>query len=100
MRVEGKKEEYQNLKSQCYFHYAEKVQSAQVKVSCEVPMEKFIEEHEYIKNYSIDTDSKLRILPKDKVKEMIGRSPDITDSLMMRSVFDIKPKKAREDTAG
>jgi len=95
IKVEGKKVEYQNLKSQCYFYYADKVQNSEVKVSCEVPNDKFTEEHEYIKNYSIDTDNKLRVLPKDKIKEMIGRSPDITDSLMMRSVFDFKPKRAK-----
>jgi len=94
LKVANKHEDYANLKSQCYFYYANKVNASEVYVDCEVPKDKFIEEHEYIKNYSIDKDQKLRVLPKDKVKEMLGRSPDITDALMMRSVFDLKPKKA------
>lgn len=94
-RQEGKREEYANLKSQCYFHYAKLVNDAKIFVNCNVPNDKFIEEHEYIKNYSVDKDQKLRVLPKEKVKEMIGRSPDITDALMMRVVFDIKPRGVR-----
>jgi len=95
LRVAGKKEEYANLKSQCYFHYAKKVNDAEVFINCEVPRDKVTEEHEYIKNDSIDTDGKLKVMPKQKVKEMIGRSPDIADALMMRSVFDLKPRAPR-----
>jgi hypothetical protein len=29
-------------------------------------------------------------VPKDKVKEMIGRSPDEWDSIMMRYYFELK----------
>jgi phage terminase large subunit len=32
------------------------------------------------------------VLPKDKVKELIGRSPDFADTLMMREWFELKPK--------
>lgn len=99
-RQKGKREEYANLKSQCYFHYAKIVNDAKIFVNCNVPNDKFIEEHEYIKNYSVDKDQKLRVLPKEKVKEMIGRSPDITDALMMRVVFDIKPKGLKIEKHG
>ena len=39
----------------------------------------------------IDKDGRLSIIPKDKIKEMIGRSPDEWDSIMMRYWFEIKP---------
>jgi hypothetical protein len=39
----------------------------------------------------IDKDGRLAIIPKDKIKEMIGRSPDDWDSIMMRYWFEIKP---------
>jgi hypothetical protein len=32
----------------------------------------------------------LRILPKEKIKENIGRSPDWRDVLLMRVYFDLK----------
>lgn len=39
----------------------------------------------------MDHDGKLRILPKDKVKEGLGRSPDFADNLMMRMVLELVP---------
>ncbi len=91
--VQGSREEYANLKSQCYFYYARQVSASKVFVNCEVDEQIFNEEHEVIKNYTVDKDQKLRVLPKEKVKELIGRSPDITDALMMRSIFDLKPRR-------
>ncbi len=49
------------------------------------------EEMEQIKMKDMDKDSRLSIIPKDKIKEMIGRSPDEWDSIMMRYWFEIKP---------
>jgi phage terminase large subunit len=33
------------------------------------------------------------VLPKEKVKEIIGRSPDFSDAMMMRMYFELVPKK-------
>ena len=49
------------------------------------------EEMEQIKMKDMDKDGRLSIVPKDKIKEMIGRSPDEWDSIMMRYWFEIKP---------
>jgi hypothetical protein len=40
---------------------------------------------------------KLRVLPKEKVKEGIGRSPDFADVLMMRMVFELRPTPVGTD---
>lgn len=90
-KITNKKENYLNLKSQCYFKYAEKVNNNEVYIICgdEEIKEKIIEEHEYIKKDKIDKDGKVCILPKDKVKEQLGRSPDYSDAMMMRLWFDI-----------
>jgi phage I-like protein len=40
----------------------------------------------------MDKDGKKQIMPKDKVKEVIGRSPDFSDTLMMRMYFEYAPK--------
>jgi hypothetical protein len=37
----------------------------------------------------MDKDGRKKILPKDKVKEAIGRSPDHSDALMMRMWFEM-----------
>ena len=47
------------------------------------------EELEMVKNRSMDTDDKLAVLRKDEIKEFIGRSPDFTDTLMMREYFEL-----------
>ena len=50
-----------------------------------------IQELEQVKQYNMDKDGKRQVLPKDKVKEIIGRSPDFADTLMMREWFELKP---------
>lgn len=88
--------QYANLKSQCYFYYANKCQHNEVYIK-KMPSkyrEHFIEEHGEIRNASIGTDQKLTVPKKDHIRELLGRSPDITDALMMRSIFDIrKPRR-------
>jgi len=48
-------------------------------------------ELEQVKRDKIDSDGKLQLLSKEKVKESIGRSPDYSDALMMRMYFCFKP---------
>jgi hypothetical protein len=40
----------------------------------------------------MDKDTKKQVLPKDKIKAAIGRSPDFADSLMMREWFELAPQ--------
>lgn len=93
---ERKNVEYRNLKSQCYFHLAERINNAKIYLSKPFAehSEKIIQELEQVKRHNVDKDGKLEVLPKDKVKEILGRSPDYADALMMRMFFEIeyKPK--------
>jgi len=96
VEVQGRKQNFNHLKSQCYFHLAEKVQKGEIYVSenrTEV-RQSIIQELEQVKRDKIDMDGKLSVIPKDKVKENIGRSPDFSDMLMMRMYFEVK--KPRE----
>lgn len=88
-----KAENYRNLKSQCYFMLADKINKSGMYIDCQdVEMrEKIIEELEQVKRHNIDKDNKVEIMPKDKVKALIGRSPDFSDTLMMRMWFDLVP---------
>lgn len=38
----------------------------------------------------MDKDGKKQVIPKDKVKELLGRSPDYSDMLMMRCWFELR----------
>jgi len=86
--------EYQNLKTQCYYKLAEKIQRNEVFIDCSdgYVQDLITKELEQVKRDKIDNDGKLRIIPKEKVKELIGHSPDYTDALMMRLWFELSPK--------
>lgn len=87
-------ENYNNLKSQCYFRLAERINKGQLYIDCkDIEIKKLIiQELEQVKQYNMDKDSKRQVLPKDRVKEIIGRSPDFSDTLMMREWFELSPK--------
>jgi hypothetical protein len=86
-----KNEQFNNLKSQCYFKFANRVCKHGYYVVCNEEEKQLItEECEQIKKDNIDKDGKQCIIPKDKVKELIGRSPDYSDMLMMREWFELK----------
>jgi phage terminase large subunit len=87
-------ENYNNLKSQCYYRLAERINKGGLYIDCEDPQIKadVIQELEQVKQYNMDKDGKRQVLPKDKVKEIIGRSPDYSDTLMMREWFELAPK--------
>jgi hypothetical protein len=99
-----KDENYFNLQAQCCYKLAEKINENAVNISADISgtqQDEIIEELEQLKSYDLDKDGKLRILPKAKVKESIGRSPDWRDMLMMRMYFDLIPaKKIRARTFG
>jgi phage terminase large subunit len=88
-------ENYENLKSQCTIKMAKKICDKEVGELCNDEHVKDItsEEMEQVKLKDIDKDGKLGIVPKDKVKEMIGRSPDEWDSIMMRYYFEMNKHK-------
>ena len=83
---------YVNLKSECYYMLAEKINKREMFIRCDdVNVRKSLnEELEYVWRHNADKDNKLAVMPKDKVKEKLGRSPDISDMLMMRMYFELK----------
>jgi len=88
------KPNYLNLKSQCYYRLADRVNTSGLYIDCTDPTikEMIIAEMEQVKQHNMDKDGKKQVVPKDKVKELIGRSPDFSDTLMMREWFELKPK--------
>lgn len=90
VKEKGKKVEYKNLKSQCTFHFANKVNESEVFIECEIDRAKVSEELGVLKNARFGKDGKLEVSSKQAIKEIIGRSPDYADMLIMRSYFDLK----------
>lgn len=86
-------ENYENLKTQCYFKLAELINNREmwiVEKKSPEQVEKITEELGQVKRRDPDADGKLKIIRKEEVKQNIGRSPDYADMLMMRCYFVVK----------
>jgi len=92
------KRNFKNLKSQCGWKLAELINEH--KTSLQVPeyRDEIIEDLTAIlKQKDIDSEGKLQLISKDKVKEIIGHSPDVGDTLLMRAFFELKKEASSED---
>ena len=86
---------YGNLKSQCFDFLAEYINTGKIGIYKDIPAdmrEKLIEELEQVKRKNADKDGKFYVEPKEKIKEMLGRSPDLADCMMMRMFFEVAMK--------
>lgn len=85
--------EYQNIKTECAFKLAELINERKIKILC-TPEQKqaIIEELGVLKRDKVDNDEgKKRIISKESMKELINKSPDYLDMLIMRMYFEVKP---------
>lgn len=88
----GKPENYFNLQTQCAYKLADVINQNQIFIECDLSdkhKEEIIEELEQLKSYNDGNEGKLRILPKEQVKQNIGRSPDWRDIFLMRYYFEL-----------
>lgn len=96
-------ENYQNLKTQCYYKSADRVNSGGYRVAEEVAgrmydnrntiRQRLITERRAIKRDKADSDGKLKIIPKEKMKALISNtSPDLMDAFMMREYPELVPQ--------
>jgi hypothetical protein len=96
--VKGKRENFNSLKSQCYFHLADRVNQAEIYIDRDgvgrEDISRIVTELEIIRRDDSDVDGKVKVEPKDKMKERLGgKSPDYADMLMIRSIFDLKVRR-------
>lgn len=93
--VNGKeiKENYRNLRSQCGFMLAHKIVNHEIAITdknlSEETKEMIIEDLQQLKQKETPIESPLQLIPKDEIKEALGRSPDFGDMMMMRMYFEI-----------
>ena len=83
------RQNYGNLKSQLYFTLAEYINAGKIWVQPTGDRDTIIEELEQVKKDKEVTDEKLRVVKKETVKEMLGRSPDYSDCMSFRLIFEI-----------
>ena len=87
--------EYANLRSECGFKLAELINQRKIHIICdtEITKQTIIEEIEQLKLSGLYSDeSKKRLIKKEVMQKNLRRSPDFLDVLMMRMIFEIKPK--------
>lgn len=85
--------EYKNLRSQCVFTLAGLVNDHKIGVSVQDGRLKsqLIEELSNYQDVSAG-DGKRMATQKDDIKEIIGRSPDVSDTFLMRMYFELTDK--------
>lgn len=91
--IRGEQKNYYNLRSQCYFKLADIVNENRMYLKDEPvnDRERVVKELEQIKQVDIDKDGKIKVIPKEIIKQTIGHSPDEADNLMMRMWFELVP---------
>ena len=85
-------ENYQNLQTQCAYKLAEHINASELGVDPDLvspaDMEQITLELEQLQTWKVDDEGKLKIKPKEEIKQDIGCSPDWRDMFLMRCWFD------------
>ena len=92
---------FANLKAQCAYYAAEKINKRRAAVRTKDAQIKqwLSDDLEQIKEQNVDSDEKKRqLIPKEETKIVLGRSPDFGDAFIMRAIFDLKPPKKHAET--
>lgn len=95
-RGESQKQNYKNLRSQCGFMLAEAIKKHQFAITApidEATREMIIEDLQQLKKKETPIESPLQLIPKEEIKEALGRSPDFSDMMMMRMYFELLEKE-------
>jgi phage terminase large subunit len=82
---------FKNLKSQSAFKLAELLNDHKIRFDTIDYRDEIIEDlSALLKQKDIDSEGKLTIIPKDDVKAVITRSPDVGDTIIFRMFFEIQ----------
>ena len=93
VKVDGEKENFGNLKSQLYFYLAKFINEGKIYVRANPKLrESITSELELVRRKDVDKDGKFWVLPKQDVKDLLGRSPDYSDMMAYRMIFEITNK--------
>jgi hypothetical protein len=87
---------FTNLKSQCYVKLSELFKEGKVSINLMDPttVDELTQELLSVKLKDIDKDNKVGVQSKDEMKKVLGKSPDLSDALMMRMYYELKNLKS------
>ena len=86
---------FSNLKSQCYVKLADMFREGKISLNILEPstIDDLTQELLAVKLKDIDKDNKVQVQSKEEMKKILGKSPDLSDALMMRMYYEIKNLK-------
>ena len=86
---------FSNLKSQCYVKLSEMFKEEKISLNILEPsvIDDLTQELLAVKLKDVDKDNKVAVQSKDDMKRILGKSPDLSDCLMMRMLPEIKSSK-------
>ena len=89
------KQNFTNLKSQCYVKLSEMFKEGKISLNILEPsvVDDLTQELLAVKLKDVDKDNKVSVQSKDEMKKILGKSPDISDAVMMGMYFQIKSMK-------
>lgn len=85
-----------NLKSQCYVKLSELFKEGRISLNLldTSLIDDLTQELLAVKLKDVDRDNKVQVASKEEMKKILGKSPDLSDALMMRMYYEIKNLKA------
>lgn len=94
------KENYDNLKSQCGFKLADALNGKQLYFNADdkTLQVQLTEELEVLRQKDMDSDGPMKLITRKEMIALIGRSPDLLVTLIMRMWFEIAPKPTKPST--
>ena len=86
---------YSNLKSQCYVKLSELFKEGKISINLLDPniIDDLTQELLSVRLKDVDKDNKVSVHSKDEMKKILGKSPDLSDAIMMRIYWEIKNHK-------
>ena len=84
---------YLHLKAQCFYLLAKKISENGIYIKSAEYKEQTVLELENIRKHHTEKDGKITTTPKEAIKQILGFSPDLAESLMMRMVFELPIKR-------
>lgn len=90
--MQGLVSDYKNLRSQCLFTLSELVNNHKIASKIDGKGKETVIEELFNYQDASKGDGKRFATPKEEIKEMIGRSPDDSDTWIMRMYFEVRNK--------
>jgi PBSX family phage terminase large subunit len=89
------KQNYTNLKSQCYIKLSEMFKEGLISINVLDPntIDTLTQELLSVRLKDTDKDNKIGVHSKDEMKKILGTSPDISDAVMMKMLFEVQNHK-------